>query len=150
MAQRFPVPNTGNNVPPQQRYTASSVPPNLRQYSGPNFPVSISWISANVTVANTSNDRKYFVIFTDATTVWIHSASANGERRARTREHNKNESTLLQHSPGTNAYSASREKKRGPTHTHVAAEAVSAGAACIILLFSYYCLSLYSLSPRIK
>lgn len=41
MAQRFPVPNTGNNGPPPQRYAASSVPPNLRQYSGPNFPVSI-------------------------------------------------------------------------------------------------------------
>lgn len=39
MAQRFPVPNTGNNGPPPQRYPPSSVPPNLRQYSGPNFPM---------------------------------------------------------------------------------------------------------------
>lgn len=41
MAQRFPVPNAGNNGPPPQRYPPSSVPPNLRQYSGPNFPVNI-------------------------------------------------------------------------------------------------------------
>lgn len=39
MAQRFPVPNTGSNGPPPQRYPPSSVPPNLRQYSGPNFPM---------------------------------------------------------------------------------------------------------------
>lgn len=39
MAQRFPVPNTGNNGPPPQRYPPPSVPPNLRQYPGPNFPV---------------------------------------------------------------------------------------------------------------
>ncbi|KAG5325383.1 BAP60 protein, partial [Pseudoatta argentina] len=39
MAQRFPVPNAGSNGPPPQRYPQSSVPPNLRQYSGPNFPM---------------------------------------------------------------------------------------------------------------
>lgn len=45
MAQRFPVPNTGSNGPPPQRYPPSSVPPNLRQYSGPNFPVSVRFNS---------------------------------------------------------------------------------------------------------
>lgn len=44
MAQRFPVPNTGNNGPPPQRYPPASVPPNLRQYSGPNFPVNLTLI----------------------------------------------------------------------------------------------------------
>lgn len=39
MAQRFPVANAGNNGPPSQRYPPPSVPPNLRQYAGPNFPV---------------------------------------------------------------------------------------------------------------
>ncbi|XP_012282593.1 brahma-associated protein of 60 kDa isoform X1 [Orussus abietinus] len=39
MAQRFPVPNAGSNGPPPQRYPPPSVPPNLRQYSGPNFPL---------------------------------------------------------------------------------------------------------------
>lgn len=39
MAQRFPGPNPGSNGPPPQRYPPPSVPPNLRQYSGPNFPM---------------------------------------------------------------------------------------------------------------
>ncbi|XP_044008272.1 brahma-associated protein of 60 kDa isoform X1 [Aphidius gifuensis] len=38
MAQRFPQ-NPGNNGPPPQRYPPPSVPPNLRQYPGPNFPM---------------------------------------------------------------------------------------------------------------
>lgn len=44
MAQRFPVPNTGSNGPPPQGYPPSSAPPNLRQYSGPNFPVCIYFL----------------------------------------------------------------------------------------------------------
>ena len=40
MAQRFPVPVAASNGPPPQRYPPPAVPPNLRQYSSPNFPVS--------------------------------------------------------------------------------------------------------------
>ena len=50
MAQRFPVPNAGSNGPPSQRYPPPSVPPNLRQYSGSNFPVRMlinSYISSS-------------------------------------------------------------------------------------------------------
>lgn len=124
MAQRFPVPNAGSNGPPPQRYPPPSVPPNLRQYSGPNFPVSALRRLIHLLIYIFA--RINCVIFThaDAAKIGIHSTASNGSWRT-SRWHYEAESALHQHATSPNAQSSERQEECGSTDPHVSTETVS-------------------------
>lgn len=137
MAQRFPVPNTGNNGPPPQRYPPSSVPPNLRQYSGPNFPVNnclhikyifldynISWYDKLYIYIWIADKYNYNSVL-DAAKIWLYTTTTIDQCWTWSWRHNETKPTLLKYASRANAYTSCWKEKYRPTNPYVTTKTVS-------------------------